>query len=176
MLSFVANKTVSQGKAPAVEEQIPLAKMGVPVGTYIIHQVLPSDTLDRVCLIYDVPKDAIRKANNFTGDEIFMKKELVIPNSAGPVLRANIPSTQTDEQRKRDQIDLMATHLREKLRTAQSYKAEAQYYLEITNYDLGKAIEEFEEDLKFENEQEQKFKGLKGKKQRGMQPLIFLKK
>lgn len=37
--------------------------------------------------MYDVPKDAIRKANNFTGDEIYMKRELVIPGSAGPVFR-----------------------------------------------------------------------------------------
>jgi hypothetical protein len=46
--------------------------------------VSPNDTLDRVSLIYDVSKDAIRKANGFTGDEIFMKKELVIPSSSKP--------------------------------------------------------------------------------------------
>ncbi len=49
---------------------------------YQIHKVSPNDTLDRVSLIYDVSKDAIRKANGFTGDEIFMKKELVIPSSS----------------------------------------------------------------------------------------------
>jgi hypothetical protein len=74
-------------------------------------------------LIYDVPKDAIRKANNFTGDEIFMKKELIIPGSYGPVLRVDAPKT--DEQRKRDQIDLMSQHIREKLKKMQDFKAEA---------------------------------------------------
>ena len=47
-------------------------------------------------------------------------------------------------------IDLMNIHLKEKFRDQVTYKAEAQYYLEITNYDLKKAITEFEEDYKFE--------------------------
>lgn len=100
--------------------------MGMPVGGYAIHKVQPNDTLDRICLIYDVPKDAIRKANNFTGDEIFMKKELVIPNSAGPVMRVDTKPQASEEQRRRDQIDLMSQHIREKMRgVAQSYRAEA---------------------------------------------------
>lgn len=70
-------------------------------------------------------------------------------------------------------IDLMNQHLREKYGFQATFKAEAQYYLEIAGYDLVKAIKEFEEDLKFEKEQEQKFKGQKGKK---MQPLLYIKK
>lgn len=121
-----------------------------------------------------MPKDAIRKANNFTGDEIYMKRELIIPGSAGPVFRVN--TTQTDEQRKQDMVELMSIHIKEKLKTFGSYQAEAKYYLEMTGYDFAKATEEFEEDLKFENEQEEKFKGLKGSRKNGMQPLLFLKK
>jgi len=34
----------------------------------------------------------IRRANDFTGDEIYMKKELIIPNSIGPIFRANVES------------------------------------------------------------------------------------
>lgn len=41
----------------------------------------------------------------------------------------------------------------EKLRNQKSYLAEAKYYLEITDYDLRKAMDQFEEDLKFEQEQ-----------------------
>jgi len=40
---------------------------------------MPTDTLDGVCLRYNVSKDFIRKANEFSGDEIYMKKTLVIP-------------------------------------------------------------------------------------------------
>jgi len=176
MLGFVAQKTVSSKKPGSIEEQIPLAVKGLPAGSYSIHQVQQNDTLDRVCLLYDVPKDAIRKANNFTGDEIYMKRELVIPGSAGPVFR-NAGLTQTEEQRKQDMIELMSIHIKEKLKTLGSYQAEGKYYLEMHGYDYAKAIDEFEEDLKFENEQEQKFKGLKsGGRKKGMQPLLFLKK
>ncbi len=41
----------------------------------------------------------------------------------------------------------------EKYRDQRSYMAEAKYYLDITNYDLSKAFDEFEADLKFEREQ-----------------------
>lgn len=73
----------------------------------------------------------------------------------------------------------MQCHLREKLfaqfGTQQSMRAEATYYLEVTNYDLSKAMDEFDEDAKFEKEQEKIFKGLKGKK-KGMTPLLYLSK
>lgn len=82
MLSFVAPKTVGQSSGKSIEEQIPIAKSILPANTFVIHKVQQSDTLDRISLIYDVPKDAIRKANQFTGDEIYMKKELIIPNSS----------------------------------------------------------------------------------------------
>jgi hypothetical protein len=72
-------------------------------------------------------------------------------------------------------VDLLSTHIREKLKKSSQYKAEAQYYLEITNYNFEKAITEFEEDLKFESDQEEVFKKMKGKG-KTMQPLLFLKK
>lgn len=56
-------------------------------------------------------------------------------------------------------------------------RAEATYYLEITNYDLSKALDEFDEDAKFEKEQEKIFKGLKkGGKNKEMSPLLYLNK
>ncbi len=49
-----------------------------------------------------------------------------------------------------------------------SYYAEAQYYLEMTDYNVDKALEEYEADIKFEKEQEaennQLVKRVKGKK------------
>lgn len=63
----------------------------------MIHKVQPNDTIERVSILYDVSKDVIRRANAFTGDEIYMKKELIIPNSSGPVYRVGIPYVQTEE-------------------------------------------------------------------------------
>ena len=87
MLNFIQPKTVGVKSAkPSIEEQIPITKSPYPNMTasgsnYVIHKVNPTDTLDRICLIYNIPKDAIRKANDFIGDEIYMKKKLIIPNS-----------------------------------------------------------------------------------------------
>ena len=53
----------------------------------------------------------------------------------------------------------MNQHMREVYKDRTNYRSEAQYYLEVTDYNLAAAIKEFEEDLKFENEQEAKFKG-----------------
>ncbi len=52
----------------------------------------------------------------------------------------------------------MSQTLKEKYRDQKTYEAEARYYLEITNYDLRKALDEFEEDMKFEKENEKKIK------------------
>ena len=146
MMNFVAKKTVGpQGPAPiSVEKNIPLltqTDMAKGYSTYVMHKVNPNETLDRLSIIYGVPKDAIRKANGFTGDEIYMKKELIIPNVNGPVFKPeDKPAPQSEDQRKRDVIDLMSLHLREKFKNQSSFKAEAQYYLEITNYNLEKAM------------------------------------
>jgi len=44
-----------------------------------MHTVTKNDSLNMLCLRYNVSKDAIRMANDFTGDSLLGKKELVIP-------------------------------------------------------------------------------------------------
>lgn len=76
-----------------------------------MHKVSPNDTLDRISLMYNKPKDIIRRANDFTGDEIYYFKELTIPDSGnfynsliiidGPVLASSI-STYSEEQRRKE--------------------------------------------------------------------------
>jgi len=51
----------------------------------------------------------------------------------------------------------------EKYGGQKDYWAEAQYYLEVTNFDLALAMDEFEADLKFEQETEAKGGVGKGK-------------
>jgi hypothetical protein len=38
-----------------------------------------NETLDGISIRYNISKDLIRKANSFSGDEIFMFKHLIIP-------------------------------------------------------------------------------------------------
>ncbi len=40
-----------------------------------------TDTLDGLSIRYNISKDLIRKTNDFSGDEIYMMKELIIPES-----------------------------------------------------------------------------------------------
>jgi LysM repeat protein len=59
---------------------MPIAVEGVDArNQYIIHKVSPNDTLDGISFKYDVRKILIQRANEFTGDEIYFMKELIIP-------------------------------------------------------------------------------------------------
>lgn len=41
---------------------------------YVIHTIQTTDTLDGISIKYNVRKDLIQRANEFSGDEIYMKK------------------------------------------------------------------------------------------------------
>ncbi|CDW81247.1 UNKNOWN [Stylonychia lemnae] len=143
------------------------------MATNYLHKVSPNDTLERICLIYNKSKNAIRKANDFMGDEIYFFKELIIPDCEGPLYENEAPKY-TEEQRRKEQIskynflniysclEIMSRTLMDKYRDQKSYKAEAQYYLDLTNYDLRKAFDEFDADLKFEQQQRKLNKKKKG--------------
>jgi mannose-6-phosphate isomerase-like protein (cupin superfamily) len=55
------------------------------ISNYVIHKVTPNDTLDRISIIYNVPKDAIRKAR-----EIFPGHDIIFANG-GDRTKDNIP-------------------------------------------------------------------------------------
>jgi hypothetical protein len=59
----------------------------------------------------------------------------------------------SEEQRKRDCIRVMNMTLMEKNKDQKSYESEATFYLEDNNYDLFKALDHFEADLKFERDE-----------------------
>lgn len=70
-----------------------------------------------------------------------------------------------EEARKKDCLFYMERALKEIYGDKQkSYQAESKYYLETTNYNLSKALDEFEADMKFEREQMEKNKKYKKKK------------
>ena len=80
--AVVQAKTVGVKQSKGVEESLPIAPAYEVGAGYVIHKVAETDTLDGICLRYDVSKDMIRGANEFTGDEIYMKRELIIPKSS----------------------------------------------------------------------------------------------
>src|SRR5436309_9384061 len=54
-----------------------------------VHVVQPGETLFRIALNYGVSMDAIRAANGFTGDTIYVGQSLIIPDGSAPA--ANPP-------------------------------------------------------------------------------------
>ena len=58
---------------------MPISPILKPGERYCIHKVTLNDTLDGIAIKYDMSKELIRKANEFSGDEIYMFKTLVIP-------------------------------------------------------------------------------------------------
>ena len=58
----------------------------------MIYPVQCNDTLEGVCIKFDVTKDSIRIANNFFGEDIWMKKELLIPYAKGVKYRKKEPT------------------------------------------------------------------------------------
>jgi len=63
MLNFIQPKTVGTSSNPSVELDIPINKTAGETVTgganYVIHKVNPNETLDRICLVYNVSKHLI---------------------------------------------------------------------------------------------------------------------
>ena len=116
---------------------------------FVMHTVRPSDTLERICIQYNVNKDAIRMANGFLGEEIYMFKTLKIPYTFGEVY--HVPEDKDWEEKQRQwAIEQFHQTVRDVNRNNQNYESEVKFYLEMNNYDMEKAMQEYEEDMKFE--------------------------
>lgn len=116
---------------------------------YVMHNVKASDTLDRISIQYDVNKDAIKMANGFMGEEVYMFKVLKIPFTYGEVYHVP-PDKDEEEEKKQWAKEQMHQLIRDSNRNNQNYESEVRFYLELNNYDMDKAMREYEEDMKFE--------------------------
>ena len=130
---------------------------------YCVHHVQMHDSLNTLVIRYGVSKDVIRFANDFSGDEIYMFKKLVIPYSCkfhiskdslvGPLMGGRQSSADEEEETKKKwKQSLMNEVLMKQYGTQRDYHAEARFYLEAANYNLIEAMNEFEADLEFEKE------------------------
>jgi len=124
----------------------------------LIHEVSPTDTLEGIVIKYGVSKDAIRMANDFSGEEVWMRKILVIPKTKGPLYQYIDPKDYNEIQ-KLYAIDMLIIWIKAKYKDQKSYSSEAKYYLELHNYDLHAAFKDFEDDIEFENQAVQSQKG-----------------
>lgn len=109
------------------------------------HQVLRTDTIQGICLKYNVSPYQLRKRNHFTGDNLFSAPEvMVIPNhgrSDGGVLK--------DADDKNVKVSKFLVAFSGSLNSGISRK-EAIAYLDMNDWDVSKAINDAKDDLSFE--------------------------
>lgn len=113
--------------------------------------------------MYDVNKDLIRAANDFTGDEVFMFKELKIPNTNGPLDKEiEWDPVKEEQERRKCAVAMMSEILKESCKDQiGDFKAEARFYLDHNNFDVQKALEEFKKDEAFEKHVEERNSGFR---------------
>ena len=46
----------------------------------LVHKVSPHETLGLISIMYNKSKEDIKRVNDLVGDEIYMRRELIIPN------------------------------------------------------------------------------------------------
>mmetsp|Transcript_1122 Transcript_1122/g.3822 ORF Transcript_1122/g.3822 Transcript_1122/m.3822 type:complete len:410 (-) Transcript_1122:206-1435(-) len=105
---------------------------------FVQHVVLPSDTLAGLSLRYGVPRSEICRANGFEGEKVKTKEVLRIPLRKQ---KRGGATAQEDTKEVRLQKFKNATGLG---------SIEARIYLEATNYDVDKAVENARSDDLFE--------------------------
>jgi len=114
---------------------------------FFIHVVTKTDTLVGLALRYGVSVDEIKRANFLTsGQLIWHRKNLRIPTH-GRVFQPQRIAVPTHRE--------IASLFKNK--TGCKDLAEAKYYLEDCEYDMETALKHFEEDKKWENENETRF-------------------
>ena len=106
------------------------------------HTVMPSDTLQGICLRYRVSATEVRRVNYFSGNSIQFKKTLYIPvsteHSPGPVAQPH------------DSKEVLVQKFRNA--TGESIP-ESRIYLEEHHWDLKLAVVAWENDSKWEGTQ-----------------------
>jgi len=118
---------------------------------FVIHTVKISDTLERLCIQYDVNKDAIKMANDFLGEEIYMFKTLKIPFTYGEVY--HVPPDKDEEEEKKEWAqEQFHQVIRDTNLDNENYTSEVKYYLEMNNYNMEEAMRQYDLDMKFEKQ------------------------
>jgi hypothetical protein len=119
---------------------------------FVVHSLRPNDTLMKLAIGYGVLEEQIKMANNILTElAYFNKSEIIIPY---PTIIPNWEHTpeieQNLEKKKREWTLRFFTKLK-----GVSVE-EATYYLSLHNYELRPAVCEYDEDVKWQKEFEQK--------------------
>lgn len=138
-------------KAEVVKnESVPMQENGLP--NYIKHIIDPTfDNLQRLSMMYDVNIDAIKEANAIlsrgTNLDFYDKPDIIIP------LPKRLPKKQHKVKREDNNNELCIQLFAGVKNVPQIV---AKMYLGVNDYNLRVAVQEYERDLKWDNEQKEK--------------------
>mmetsp|Transcript_11855 Transcript_11855/g.14520 ORF Transcript_11855/g.14520 Transcript_11855/m.14520 type:complete len:285 (+) Transcript_11855:206-1060(+) len=123
------------------------------VGTkYLEHVVLPSDTLQGLCLRYKVKPVVLRQVNMFSGSTLFLApKKLLIPCS-GNVDISKVRQDTTSEMFKAHSFLSQVNGLR---RFTGFSNKEARVYLDLNDWNVDEAVKEALAEIDWEGDQDE---------------------
>lgn len=112
---------------------------------YVEHVVLPTDTFQGICLTYKISSTRIRQVNMFSGSNLKLApKKLIIPVQKNLVDVGKI--RMQDENSKEFKIHAFLAIF------PTMGCSEAKFYLDVTDYNINKALDEARADIKWEKE------------------------
>mmetsp|Transcript_24385 Transcript_24385/g.35655 ORF Transcript_24385/g.35655 Transcript_24385/m.35655 type:complete len:202 (+) Transcript_24385:42-647(+) len=107
---------------------------------YVDHEVLPTDTLQGICLRYGINATKLRQANNFSGSNLLLApSKLIIPLTGKPV-------KVLDRTSNKGKIHAFCVEL------PNLGPSEAKAYLELSDWDLTEALTDAKEDIKWDKD------------------------
>jgi len=121
---------------------------GTPGIDYLEHVVLPTDTIEGICLAYKISRTRLRQANTFSGSSLCLApKKLVIPLSKKAFREAAGSKEGVRMQNTSSQMYKIQAFLVEMGQVGSMTQSEAKTYLDLSNWDLEEALRTAYEDL-----------------------------
>lgn len=144
---FKIQRTASSSTIDSADGVLGPSGKGVLGVDYVEHVVLPTDTLQGVCLSYGVRETKLKMANHFSGNSLSLApKRLVIPLSKKALRSGYIRVQDTDAKEYKVHAFLAEF--------ADLGMAEAKAYLELADWDLKDAVRSARDDYEWEKDLE----------------------
>ena len=119
-------------------------KIAVENVDYVLHTVLPSDTLVGLCLRYKIKPTALRQVNKFSGSNLLLAPSKLYIPLCGGVTAINLQDKTCPEYKLHEFLAELP-HLRQ---------AEGRAYLELSDWNLQEALQNARDDELWEEGQE----------------------
>jgi len=144
---FKIPRTNSSSTLDSQDHALGPSGKGVLGVDYVEHVILPTDTLQGICIAYKVSATQLRRANHFSGTLLHSApKKLVIPLSK-QALRTGFIRVQDTDTKEYKLHSFLAEY-------PDINPTEAKAYLELADWELKHAIQSAKADREWENESE----------------------